>query len=63
AGIGKPGTQLTAATGQRYTDGDLYWLLTNGVAGKGMPAYNTRLSPTERWQVVRYLRSILPHGQ
>ncbi|HEY8293115.1 MAG TPA: copper resistance protein CopC [Thermomicrobiales bacterium] len=62
-GIGKPGTQLTAATAQRYTDGDLYWLLTNGVAGKGMPPYNTRLSPTERWQVVRYLRSILPHGQ
>jgi len=63
AGIGKPGTQLTAATGQRYTDGDLYWLLTNGVAGKGMPPYTTRLSPTERWQVVRYLRSILPRGQ
>jgi len=62
AGIGKPGTPLTAATSQRYTDGDLYWLLTNGVAGKGMPPYNTRLSPTERWQVVRYLRSILPHG-
>ncbi|MDQ6834343.1 MAG: copper resistance protein CopC [Chloroflexota bacterium] len=61
AGIGKPGTQLTAATEQRYTDGDLYWLLTNGVAGKGMPPYTTRLSPTERWQVVRYLRSILPH--
>jgi len=61
-GNGKPGTRLTAATGQRYTDGDLYWLLTNGVAGKGMPPYNTRLSPTERWQVVRYLRSILPHG-
>ncbi|MGI8690151.1 MAG: copper resistance protein CopC [Thermomicrobiales bacterium] len=62
-GIGKPGTQLTAATSQRYTDGDLYWLLTNGVPGKGIPPYNTRLSPTERWQVVRYLRSILPHGQ
>ncbi len=60
-GTSKPGTRLTAATGQRYTDGDLYWLLTNGVAGKGMPPYNTRLSPTERWQVVRYLRSILPH--
>jgi putative copper resistance protein D len=62
-GNGKPGTQLTAATSQRYTDGDLYWLLTNGVAGKGMPPYNTRLSPTERWQVVRYLRSLLPQGQ
>ncbi|MCA1668744.1 MAG: copper resistance protein CopC [Thermomicrobia bacterium] len=62
-GNGKPGTPLTAATGQRYTDGDLYWLLTNGVSGKGMPPYNTRLSPTERWQVVRYLRTILPHHQ
>ncbi len=57
-GNGKPGTKLTASTDQRYTDGDLYWLLTNGVAGKGMPPYNTRLSPTERWQVVRYLRTI-----
>ncbi|MGI8857682.1 MAG: copper resistance protein CopC [Thermomicrobiales bacterium] len=62
-GNSKPGTQLTAATGQRYTDGDLYWLLTNGVAGKGMPPYNTRLSPTERWQVVRYLRTLLPESQ
>lgn len=62
-GNGKPGTALTAATSARYTDGDLYWLLTNGVAGKGMPPYNTRLSPTERWQIVRYLRAILPHDQ
>ncbi len=54
---GQPGSQLTTATARQYTDGDLYWLLTNG-DGRGMPAYNTRLSPTERWQVVRYLRSI-----
>lgn len=58
AGTGKPGSQLTASTAHRYTDGDLYWLLTNGIAGKGMPAFSTRLSPTERWQVVQYLRSI-----
>ena len=37
AGNGKPGTQLTASTGTRYTDGDLYWLLTNGVAGRVCP--------------------------
>jgi len=54
---GQPGSQLTTATARQYTDGDLYWLLTNG-DGRGMPAYNTRLSPTERWQIVRYLRSI-----
>lgn len=59
-GSGKPDSQLTASTAHRYTDGDLYWLLTNGIAGKGMPAFSTRLSPTERWQVVQYLRSITP---
>jgi len=25
---------------------------------KGMPPYSTRLSPAERWQVIRYLRSL-----
>ena len=58
AGIGKPGSTIPASIADRYTDGDLYWLITNGLPGKGMPPYSSRLSPTERWQVVRYLRSL-----
>jgi copper transport protein len=58
AGTGKPGTALPSSIAQRYTDGDLYWLISNGLPGKGMPAQSSRLSPAERWQVVRYLRSI-----
>jgi copper transport protein len=58
AGIGKPGSAIPASIAERYTDGDLYWLITNGLPGKGMPSFNTRLSPAERWQVVRYLRSL-----
>ena len=62
-GAGQPGTQITATALRPYTDGDLYWLLTNGVPGKGMPPYSSRLSPTERWQVVQYLRSITARTQ
>lgn len=58
AGIGKPGSAIPASIADRYTDGDLYWLITNGLPGKGMPPYSSRLSPAERWQVVRYLRSL-----
>jgi copper transport protein len=58
AGTGKPDSALSSSIANRYTEGDLYWLITNGLPGKGMPPFNTRLSPTERWQVVQYLRSL-----
>lgn len=57
-GTGTPGAPLPAAIAARYTDGDLYWLITNGVPGTGMPPLRARLSPAERWQIVRYLRAV-----
>ena len=41
------------------TDGDLAWILRNGVLWKGMPSWSTLPEP-ERWQIIAYLRS-LPH--
>ena len=58
AGNGTPGSRLPADLATRYTDGDVYWLITNGVPGKGMPPLSRRLSPAERWQVVRFLRAM-----
>lgn len=37
-------------------DGALFWKIT--VGKKPMPNYRTRLSPTDRWSVINYLRTL-----
>jgi mono/diheme cytochrome c family protein len=39
------------------TDGELFWKIT--VGKKPMPNYGTRLSSTDRWNVINYLRSLV----
>jgi len=39
------------------SDGDLFWLMTNGNPWKGMPPWNM-LPAKQRWQLVAYLRSL-----
>ena len=41
---------------RQETDGELFWKIT--VGKKPMPNYGTRLSPTDRWNVINYLRSL-----
>jgi mono/diheme cytochrome c family protein len=38
------------------TDGELFWKIT--VGKKPMPNYGARLSPTDRWNVINYLRTL-----
>jgi mono/diheme cytochrome c family protein len=38
------------------TDGALFWKIT--VGKKPMPNYGSRLSPTDRWNVITYLRTL-----
>jgi mono/diheme cytochrome c family protein len=40
-----------------HSDGDLFYWISNGLPG-GMPAWSDRLSETERWHLVNYLRSL-----
>ncbi len=40
-----------------HTEGELYWWITNGITTTAMPAWNTRLTDLQRWQVVVFLRS------
>lgn len=41
---------------QGLSDGALYWKLTEG--RKPMPSFKEKLSDTERWQVVAYMRTL-----
>jgi mono/diheme cytochrome c family protein len=55
-GIGsRPSLRSTRV--QTATDGELHWLLTNGDLRHGMPSWS-RLPDAQRWQIVRYLRSL-----
>jgi mono/diheme cytochrome c family protein len=40
---------------RRLTDGELFWKITHG--HRPMPAFEDKLSETERWQVVDYIRT------
>lgn len=40
----------------KQSDGALFWKLTEGRAP--MPSYDKTLSETERWQVIRYVRTL-----
>lgn len=45
----------------QHTDGDLFYWISNGLPG-GMPAWSDKLSETDRWSLVNYLRSINGQG-
>jgi mono/diheme cytochrome c family protein len=53
---GKKGPSLRVSDVQNATPGTLFWLLTNGVVRKKMPAWS-KLPEPQRWQLVRFLKS------
>ncbi len=50
---------LTGHNMQMLTDGELYWITTNGILPSGMPAMKTKMSERERWQTVVYMRNLM----
>lgn len=49
-------TDFTDAHEMRHaTDGELFWKITHG--HRPMPAFGSKLSETERWQVIDYIRT------
>ena len=50
-------SDLTRADLRMHADGEIYWVIANGVPSSGMPAFSV-LSETERWQLVAWVRSL-----
>jgi mono/diheme cytochrome c family protein len=57
AGGGKKAPSLRVPEVQNAAPGALYYILTNGVVGKGMPVWS-KLPEPQRWQLVSYLKSL-----
>ena len=53
---GRKGPSLRVPDVRDATPGTLFWLLTNGVVRKKMPAWS-KLPEPQRWQLVRFLKS------
>jgi mono/diheme cytochrome c family protein len=57
-----PVPSLASQTVQSYTDGQLQWIIANGLGPSGMPASRGILSDEEIWDIVLYVRHLPPAG-
>ena len=57
-----PPPLLTSREVQSYTDGQLKWIVDNGLYPSGMPASKGILNDDEMWQIVHYIRHLPPPG-
>lgn len=62
SGISPPIPSLASVEIQSYSDGQLKWIIENGIAPSGMPASRGILSDDDMWSVVTYLRHLPPEG-
>jgi copper resistance protein D len=43
-------------SGHTHPDGRLYFWISNGMPGTGMPGFKDRLSGADRWHVINYIK-------
>jgi mono/diheme cytochrome c family protein len=53
---------LSSSAVQAYSDGQLHWIIQNGIAPSGMPASKDVFRDEEIWQLVLYIRHLPPKG-
>jgi putative copper resistance protein D len=49
---------LTARHAADHTAGDLFWWISHGIPGSGMPAFADRLSTDDRWDIINFVRTL-----
>jgi mono/diheme cytochrome c family protein len=57
-----PTPSLASQDVQAYGDGQLYWVIENGLWPSGMPAAKGILTEEEMWSIVLYIRHLPPAG-
>ncbi len=60
--ISPPVPSLASDEVQSYTDGQLKWILDNGVYPSGMPGSKGILSDDELWSIIVFIRHLPPAG-
>jgi mono/diheme cytochrome c family protein len=57
-----PVPPLNSPSVQSYTDGQLHWIMENGISPSGMPASKGILTEEELWSIVVYIRHLPAAG-
>ncbi len=57
-GLNPPAPDLTMPSVQGRTDGELFWLIQNGVRMTGMPAFGPSHDEKDLWTLVTFLRHL-----
>ncbi len=58
AGLNPKPANLTSSHVDDHTDGDIFWWLNYGIAGAAMPSFKDTLSDIDRWELIRFIRSL-----
>jgi mono/diheme cytochrome c family protein len=53
-----PAADLTSAHVQHWSDGELFWIVQNGVSHTGMPAWKSSLSEDDTWKLARFIHKL-----
>lgn len=62
ASMSPPIPSLSSKEVQDYADGQLKWIIENGINPSGMPAWKGQLTDSEMWKLVIYMRHLPPKG-
>jgi mono/diheme cytochrome c family protein len=57
-----PVADLSSKDVQDYTDGQLKWIIQNGIEPSGMPGWKGIVTDEEMWKMVRYIRHLPARG-
>ena len=58
-------SDLTGKAMQGITDGEIYWVVTDGIKSAKMPAFKSKASDEERWRMTLYIKHLMgehPHA-
>lgn len=57
-GLNPPAPDLTIQSVQRRSDGELFWIVQNGIRMTGMPSFGATHKDPEIWKIVAFLRHL-----
>lgn len=57
-GLNPPAPDLTLPRVQARPDGEMFWIVSNGIRTTGMPAFGPTHKPEEIWKIVAFLRHL-----
>ena len=57
-GLPRSPADLRAPHTAQHTAGDLFWWISHGISGSGMPGFDSRLGEEQRWELINFLRAL-----